>query len=308
MSETEDVVIIGGGPAGLAAGLYTARADLKPFIFAGSPPGGQLTLTTEVENYLGFESILGPDLIQKMRTHVEKFGARLINENVLKVDFTSSPFKIVALDRSVEARAVIIATGAKAIWLNLESEQRLRGKGVSACATCDAFFFREKIVAVVGGGDTAMEEALVLTKFASKVYIVHRRNAFRASKIMQERAKSNPKVEILWNTEVTEVLGGEKVEGLKIKKEGKDEELKLEGLFLAIGHKPDTDIFKDSIELDQKGYVVTNKKEIYTTRTSVEGVFAAGDCVDHLYRQAATAAGMAVAAALDVERWLAFQK
>lgn len=310
MSDIEDVVIIGGGPAGLAAGLYTARADLKPLIFAGSPPGGQLTLTTEVENYLGFESILGPDLIHRMRAHVEKFGTRLIDENVLKVDFTSRPFKIVALDRAVETHAVIIATGAKAIWLNLESEQRLRGKGVSACATCDAFFFREKTVAVVGGGDTAMEEALVLTKFASKVYIIHRRDAFRASKIMQERVKSSPKVKIIWNTEVIEVLGENKVEGLKVQdtENKKQAELKVNGLFLAIGHKPDTDIFKGSIELDQQGYVVTHEEKIRTTRTSVEGVFAAGDCVDHLYRQAATAAGMGVAAALDVERWLTLQK
>ena len=329
MSEIQNVVIIGGGPAGLAAALYTSRANLKPVVFAGSPPGGQLTLTSEVENWLGFESILGPELISKMRSHVEKFGVKIFDENVTSIDFAKAPFKVKSIDREVSAKSVIIATGAKALWLNLESEQRLKGKGVSACATCDGFFFKNKGGAVVGGGDTAMEEALTLTKFATKVYLIHRKDSFRASKIMQERVLKHEKIEVIWNTQVVEVLGESRVEGLKLQSvESKElKNLTVDGLFLGIGHKPDTELFKDKIELDEKGYIVTfdmlarehlmygkvpaeKVKKIQEsaghspTSTNVLGVFAAGDCVDHVYRQATTAVGMGVAAALDVERWL----
>ena len=340
----ENVIIIGGGPAGLAASIYNARAGLKPLVIAGSPPGGQLILTSEVENYPGFESIMGQELIDKMRKHALKFGVRFIDENVIKVDFSKRPFKIYLPNNEARHRvfsstsppkggspksltqkqvssllfskSVIIATGAKAIWLGLESEQRLRGKGVSACATCDGFFFKDKTVAVVGGGDTALEEALTLTKFAKKVYIIHRRQEFRASKIMQDRVFSNKKIEIIWNAAVEEILGKERVEGLKIaviptEVEGsslKDSStnarndkkiLNLDGVFIAIGYKPNTDLFKGQIELDKKGYIIVNKSMI-----SVPGIFAAGDCVDHIYRQAATAVGMGVAAALEVEKWL----
>lgn len=329
MSDIHNVVIIGGGPSGLAAALYAARAGLKPIVFAGSPAGGQLTLTSDVENYLGFESILGPELIQKMRAHVLKFGVDVFDENVTDLDLQKRPFTIKTVDHEVKAKSVIIATGAKALWLNLESEQRLKGKGVSACATCDGFFFRNKVVAVVGGGDTAMEEALTLTKFATKVYVIHRKDSFRASKIMQERVLHHDKIEVMWNTQVTEVLGENKVEGLKLMSTGtkKETTLSVDGLFLGIGHKPDTDLFKDEIELDEKGYIVTfdmlareylmhgkvsvdKVKKIQEssnhspTSTNIPGVFAAGDCVDHVYRQATTAVGMGVAAALDVERWL----
>ncbi|OGK09517.1 thioredoxin-disulfide reductase, partial [Candidatus Roizmanbacteria bacterium RIFCSPHIGHO2_01_FULL_35_10] len=211
IAKFENVIIIGGGPAGLAAALYTARAGLKPLMFAGSPPGGQLMLTSEVENYPGFESILGPELIQKYRTHVQKFGVRILDQNITKVLFNKSPFTLDTVENSYQAKAVIIATGAKALWLGLENETRLRGKGVSACATCDGFFFKNKVVAVVGGGDTAMEEALTLTKFASKVHLIHRRDQFRASKIMQERVLKNPKIEVLYNTVITDVSGENRV-------------------------------------------------------------------------------------------------
>ncbi len=306
----ENVIIIGGGPAGLAASLYTARANLSPLVFTGSPPGGQLMLTSDVENYPGFESILGPDLIEKYRTHVKKFGARLIDQNITKVDFSTSPLTVTSVEKSYQAKAIIVATGAQALWLNLPNEQRLRGKGVSACATCDGFFFKNKIVAVVGGGDTAMEEALTLTKFATKVYIIHRREEFRASKIMQDRVFANKKIEIIWNTVITDVLGENKVEGIKIQtvKDDSGSNLTVDGLFLAIGHKPDTDLFKGQLELDQKGYIVTrNNKGLFSSYTSVEGVFAAGDCVDHVYRQAGTASGMGIAAALDAQKFLELQ-
>jgi len=331
----ENVIIIGGGPAGLAASIYNARAGLKPLVIAGSPPGGQLTLTSEVENYPGFESILGPDLIDRMRKHALKFGVRLIDENVVKVDFSKEQLEIniakrldtAFLDRltlkgprrlsqngylRLFTKAVIIATGAKALWLNLPSETRLRGKGVSACATCDGFFFRDKTVAVVGGGDTAMKEALTLTKFAKKVYIIHRRDFLRASKIMQDRVFANKRIEIIWNSTIKEVLGDVKVSGIKLKSQmsnpclpagrvkSTSKILNLDGVFIAIGYKPDTELFNGKIKLDEKGYIVVNK-----LMTSVPGVFAAGDCVDNIYRQVATAVGTGVAAALEVEKYLA---
>lgn len=318
------VVIIGGGPSGLSAAVYTARANMEPVVFAGSPPGGQLMLTTEVENFPGYEAIMGPELVETLRKQAQKFGTQIINENIKTVDFNSSPFILTYGDSSIKANTVIIATGAQALWLGLETEQKLRGKGVSACATCDGFFFRNKNVAVVGGGDTAMEEAQTLTRFANKVYMIHRRDSFRASKIMQDRVIGNPKIEVIWNNEVVDVLGQMKVEGLKLKNKYKDIDiLPVDGLFLAIGHRPDTDIFKDKIELDEKGYIVTSAMKAlhvigsnkgaetvkqfdfhYQTMTSVPGIFSAGDCVDHVYRQAGTAAGMGIAAALDVERWL----
>lgn len=328
--KVENVIIIGGGPAGLAASIYSARANLKPLVLAGSPPGGQLMLTTEVENYPGYDSILGPNLIEKYRQHALKFDSRIVDENVTSVNFSKKPFTISTIKQNYLARAVIIATGAKALWLGLPSEERLKGKGVSACATCDGFFFREKTVAVVGGGDTAMEEALTLTKFAKKIYIIHRRDQFRASKVMQERVLKHPKIEVIWNAMVEEVLGEQKVSGVKIKDLSSNvKDLAIDGLFVAIGHKPDTDIFKEKIELDNKGYILTTERvgfenlniknslkienlklkipkfDInYRLQTSVSGVFAAGDCVDHQYQQAATAVGMGVAAALEAERYL----
>lgn len=321
----ENVVIIGGGPAGLSAALYNARAGLQPLVFAGSPPGGQLTLTTEVENFPGHMSVLGPELIMKMREQVKHFNTRIKDENVASVHFDAHPFEIVsaASGEVTRAKTVIIATGAKALWLDLENEQRLRGKGISACATCDGFFFRGKTVAIIGGGDTAMEEAMTLTHFAQKVYVIHRRNEFRASKIMQERVKTHEKIEIIWNTAVVDVLGDEKVTGAKLKnvENGTETEVSLDGIFVAIGHKPDTELFTGKILLDEKGYIYNGQyyalhhltvpgkdaaqfDSSFPTMTSVPGVFAGGDCVDTIYRQASTAAGMGVAAALDAERWL----
>lgn len=330
--ETENIIIVGGGPAGLAAAVYAARAYLKPLVIAGSPPGGQLMLTSEVENYPGFESILGPDLIVKYRAHAKKFGTRFMDENVSGVDFSQQPYRVkLSSSKEVCTKSVLVATGASAKWLNLENERRLRGKGVSACATCDGFFFKEKHVAVVGGGDTAMEEALTLTKFASKVYILHRRDTFRASQIMQDRVLKNDKITVLWGTEVIDVLGQDKVEGVKLKfSSGASKQLvggdtlEVQGLFLAIGHKPETDFLKGSgVVLDKKGYIKTSvwaaweaQKDSalnsqlstfnfkYQYMTTVPGVFAAGDNVDYVYRQAGTAVGMGIAAMLEIERWL----
>jgi len=330
-----NAIIIGGGAAGLSAALYLARAGLAPLIFAGSPPGGQLMLTSEVENFPGRESILGGELIDVMRKQAQKFGGIIVDENVKSVGLVGAGRDLPvqhtiesASGKIYQTKALIIATGAKALWMGLDSETRLRGKGVSACATCDAFFFKNKIVAVIGGGDSALEEALTLTKFASKVYIVHRRAEFKASKIMQKRILEHEKIEVIWNSAIEEIIGEKKVEGMRIKVVGvgRDrpvQEIKLNGIFVAIGHRPDTDLFKGQIELDQKGYVLTTtmyaleklkaeglklkdmKFDVgYQTMTSVGGVFGAGDCVDHVYKQASTAAGMGVQAALDAERYL----
>jgi thioredoxin reductase (NADPH) len=322
----ENVVIIGSGPAGLSAALYNSRANLNPLVFGGSPPGGQLTLTSDVENFPGIESIQGPELVMKMRAQAQKFNTRFIDQNVKAIEQIEGGFKVIpapANSTSVETKSVIITTGAKALWLGLESEKKLQGKGVSACATCDGFFFKNKVVAVIGGGDTAMEDAMTLTHFATKVYVIHRRGEFRASKIMQDRVLNHPKIEVIWNATISEIVGDQKVSGVKYKvTTGEDKELALDGVFIAIGHKPDTEIFKDLIMLDERGYILNSQMfalqllrsdsadkskfdPLYLTMTSVPGIFAAGDCVDHLYRQASTSAGMGVEAALDVEHWLA---
>jgi thioredoxin reductase (NADPH) len=267
--KTEKVIIVGGGPAGLAAAIYLGRADLHPLVIAGSPPGGQLTLTNEVENYPGFYSILGKELIQKMRKQAKKFGARFVDQNVARVNFSEKPFRIYTsdqIDQPYKSEVVLIATGAKTSWLGLASEQRLRGKGISACATCDGFFFKDKIVAVIGGGDTALEEALTLTKFAKKVYIIHRRHQFRASKILQNRVFKNPKIEIIWDALVEEILGEEKVRDVRLKltkikkpiQPISTNKLKIDGVFVAIGRKPATEFLQNSgVLLDEKGYVIT---------------------------------------------------
>ncbi|HVL49357.1 MAG TPA: thioredoxin-disulfide reductase [Candidatus Thermoplasmatota archaeon] len=303
--EPRDVVIIGSGPAGLTAAIYTARANLKPLCIAGYEAGGQLMITSDVENYPGFaEAITGPELMERFRKQAERFGTEFIDKDVTKVDFSKPIKKLWVEDEVIEARAVIIATGASAKWLGLENEQRLRGRGVSACATCDGFFFKEKIVGVVGGGDTAMEEALFLTKFATKVFVIHRRDEFRASKIMQDRVLSHPKIEVVWNTEVLDVLGDQSVSGLKLEntKEKRVYELPVGGFFLAIGHKPNTDVFKGVLELEPTGYIKVNPANETVTR--IPGVFVAGDVFDHRYRQAVTAAGSGCKAAIEAEKWL----
>ena len=303
MSELRDVVIVGSGPAGLTAAVYAARANLRPLCIEGVEAGGQLMLTTDVENFPGFpEGILGPDLMGRFREQAERFGTEFITANVDRVDFSERPFRVWVGDDEFRARAVIISTGARARMLGLESEQQLLGHGVSTCATCDGFFFREQEIAVVGGGDSAIEEATFLTKFASRVYVIHRRDELRASKIMQERAFANDKVEFVWNTEVTEVVGNGRVEGLRLRNTvtGEASDLAVSGLFVAIGHDPNTELFKGQIDLDDNGYIVAGPG----TATSVDGVFACGDVVDHTYRQAITAAGTGCMAAIDTERWL----
>lgn len=317
--DTRNIIIIGSGPAGLTAALYTSRANLKPLVFAGVKWGGQLMLTTDVENYPGFvEGIQGPELMQTFRKQAERFGAEIVDDDVTAVDFKSSPFKVRGSGKDYLAKSVIIATGAETKWLGLPSEQKLIGRGVSSCAPCDAFFFKDKNVIVVGGGDSAMEEALVLTKFATEVTIVHRRDEFRASKIMVDKAKKNPKIKFILNSEVVEILGEQKVEGVKLKeKEGKELELAIDGIFVAIGHLPQSQIFKGQVEVDEKGFVVRSKGSPSTSSgstlrfemmTSVEGVFVAGDVHDYHFKQAVTAAGFGCAAALEAERWLEAQE
>ena len=298
-----DVVILGSGPAGLTASIYTSRAGLKTVVVAGTLWGGQLMLTLEVENFPGFENgILGPKLMEEMRRQAERFGAELVLENATSADFKSKPFKVTAGNKVYEGKSVIIATGASPKWLGLESETRLRGRGVSVCATCDAPFFRNKKVVVVGGSDTAMEEAFVLSKVASEVKVIHRRDKLRASKYLQEKAFENPKITFVWNSTVQEILGKDRVEGVKLRRvdSGEESVLSCDAVFLAIGHKPNTDIFKDQIELDQTGYIVARKN----TRTNIEGVFVAGDAADYRYRQAIAAAGSGCKAALDAEKYL----
>jgi thioredoxin reductase (NADPH) len=305
MSETHDVVIVGSGPAGYTAALYAARANLDVLVFQGFEAGGQLMLTSDVENYPGYrDGVIGPDMMDDFEAQAARFGAKMRLENVDRVDFSERPFKLWAegAEEPTLARAVIIATGAQAKWLGLPGEQRLMGRGVSGCATCDAFFFKGKRVAVVGGGDTAMEEALVLAKFAGEVVIIHRRDEFRASKIMLDRDRKNPKITIITDTVVEDVLGEKSVEGIRIKdlKIGKVSELEVDGFFAAIGHAPATGIFKDQVEMDDGGYILQREN----TMTSVPGVFAAGDVSDQRYRQAVTAAGDGCRAAIDAERWL----
>ncbi|MHB8566310.1 MAG: thioredoxin-disulfide reductase [Nitrososphaerales archaeon] len=297
------LAIIGSGPAGYTAAIYAARGDLKPLVLAGIQSGGQLMITTEVENYPGFpEGIQGPELMEKFRKQAIRFGADVLDVDVVEVDLKSRPFAITTSDENYTADSIIISTGASAKWIGLESELNLRGRGVSACATCDAFFFKNKDVYVVGGGDTAMEEATFLTKFASHVTIVHRRDTLRASKIMQEKAQSNPKISFLWNSTVSKVLGKDHIEGLVLEdvKSGSKKTVKTEGLFVAIGHEPSTSLFKGQVDMDEKGYIRVNEY----TKTNIAGVFAAGDVQDARYRQAVTAAGSGCQAALDAERYL----
>ena len=306
-TEVRNVIIIGSGPAGYTAGIYTARAGLKPLLFEGSvTAGGALMNTTEVENFPGFpDGVMGPDLMDGLRKQAERFGAELVTDDVIEVDL-SGPIKRVVdgNDEAHYARTVILATGSGYRELGLADEKRLSGHGVSWCATCDGFFFREKKIVVIGGGDTAMEEATFLTRFGQSVTIVHRRGELRASKIMQERAFSNPKISFEWNSEVAAILGEDKVSGLRLRdtRNGEERDIEADGLFIAIGHDPRSDLFKGQIELDDEGYV---KVAAPSTRTNLEGVFACGDVVDHVYRQAITAAGTGCAAALDAERFLA---
>ncbi len=301
---TEKVVIIGSGPAGLTAATYAARADLHPLMIEGFERGGQLMLTTDVENYPGFpDGIMGPEMMEQFRKQAERFGTRIITSDVSSVDFSERPFKIWVNQDLYTADSVIISTGASAKWLGVPGEDRLRGFGVSACATCDGFFFRDRELAVIGGGDSAMEEALFLTKFATKVTIIHRRDEFRASKIMINRALQHEKIEVIWDTVVDEVLGEDTVTALARRNvsTATKSELKVDGMFVAIGHTPNTSIFDAQLECDADGYIITPPG---ATRTSVDGVFASGDVVDKIYRQAVTAAGMGCQAAIDVERWL----
>ncbi len=300
------VVIIGSGPAGLTAAIYAARANLAPIVLAGYVPGGQLMITSDVENYPGFpDGVQGPEVMDLFRKQAERFGTRVVDVDVERVDFSERPFHVWASGTEYTADSVIVATGASALWLGLENETRLRGRGVSACATCDGFFFRGKKVAVVGGGDTALEEATFLTRFATEVRMLHRRDQFRGSKIMQDRALENPKISVSWNTEVIDVLGEQVVNGLRLRDTitGEESEEGVDGLFLAIGYKPNTDIFREQLEVDERGYLVVTDE----THSRIEGVFVAGDVHDHRYRQAVTAAADGCKAAIDAERWLESQ-
>ncbi len=298
------VAIVGSGPAGLTAAIYAGRANLAPVVIGGLVGGGQLMITSDVENYPGFpEPIGGPELMDRFRAQAERFGARIVDADVDRVDFGSRPFRLWASGVEYRADAVIVATGAEAIWLGIDSETRLRGKGVSACATCDGFFFRGKDVGVVGGGDSALEDALYLTRFANEVHLIHRRDALRASKIMQARAVANPKIQLHLNRTVKEVLGSNVVDGVRLEKtdEPGEEMLPVDGLFVAIGHRPNVEVFRDWLDLDDKGYLRVDGR---TTASNIDGVFVAGDVDDHRYRQAVTAAGEGCRAAIDAERWL----
>ncbi len=312
-NDVRPVIIIGSGPAGLTAAIYTARASLAPLVIEGEPsstsdqPGGQLMLTTEVENFPGFpEGIMGPELMTNFRAQAARFGAEFITEKVTRVDFSERPFRVWVRDDEYRAESVIVSTGARSLMLGLEAEQRLIGHGLSTCATCDGFFFRGHEIAVVGGGDSAIEEATFLTKFADKVTIIHRRDEFRASKIMQQRAFDNPKIEILWNHTVSEINGTDKVESIEVTDTvtGATSTLAVTGVFIAIGHRPNTDLFTDVLDMDETGYLETVPG---SSRTNIDGVFACGDVQDHTYRQAITAAGSGCMAAIDAERWLESQ-
>lgn len=313
MSNARKVIIIGSGPAGLTSAIYTARASLSPLVIEGEPsstsdqPGGQLMLTTEVENFPGFpEGIMGPELMMRFREQAARFGADFITEKVSKVDFSSRPFKVWIRDTEYTADSIIVATGAQSLMLDLPRESDLIGHGVSTCATCDGFFFRNHEIAVVGGGDSAIEEAMFLTKFATKVHLIVRRDALRASRIMQERAKSNEKIEIHWNSRVAELHGTDKLESVTLAStvDGSTSPLAVTGLFIAIGHKPNTGLFTGVLDMEDSGYLLTREGSTYT---NIDGVFACGDVQDHVYRQAITAAGSGCAAAIDCERWLEHQ-
>ncbi len=304
MDDVRDVLIIGSGPAGYTAALYAARADLRPLVLKGLEAGGQLMLTTDVENYPGFaDGIMGPELMEQMEKQASRFGAEILAVHVSVVDLSSRPFLVQAGDQTWHAKTVIIATGASARWLGVPGEDKLRGRGVSACATCDGFFFRDRELIVVGGGDTAMEEATFLTKFASRVTIVHRRSEFRASKVMQTRALENPKIDVSWNTTVEEILGEDAVTGVRLRDEqtGEVTERRTDGVFMAIGHDPNTSLFTGQLDADDEGYLRVREPR---TTTNVPGVFAAGDVTDRIYRQAVTAAGQGCKAAIDAERYL----
>ena len=309
-AKKENILIIGSGSAGLTAAIYASRAGFKPLVLTGIQPGGQLTITTDVENYPGYEDVIqGPWLMEQMQKQAENVGARIEFDLMTNIDTESWPFNVITdSGKEIIAETIIIATGAQARWLGLESEEKYNGKGVSACATCDGFFFKNKNVAVIGGGNTAVEEALYLSNLCKKVILVHRRNELRAEKILQSRLINKPNVEILWEKKVEEFLGdGFGVNGLKLRstKDSSSSEIKVDGVFVAIGHDPATSVFKDKIKLDKDNYVITDKGG---TNTSVPGIFAAGDCVDKIYRQAVTAAGMGCMAALDAEKWLAEKK
>lgn len=299
-----DTAIIGSGPAGLTAGIYTTRGALSTVIIGGSSWGGQLMLTSEVDNFPGFpDGIMGPNLMENMKAQVLRFGAEFLQSNVTSVDFSSKPFKLIVDEKVIQTKSVIIATGAETKWLGVKGEKELIGRGISSCAPCDAPFFKEKNVLVVGGGDSAMEEALVLTKYATKVTIIHRKEEFKASKAMQEKVFANKKIEILWNSEITEVIGEQKLESVKIlnNKTNENSEIKADGLFVAIGHNPSSEIFKNLIDLDEKGYIVPNMG----AKTNIEGIFVSGDVHDHTYKQAVTAAGFGCMAGMEAVNFIA---